>query len=67
MYHNFSYNGGMVPLSLTADTPEKEALWVNPKPAGVEFLRPFLMSFEPEDENMVLIKKFIFIILLFSS
>lgn len=54
----------MVPLSLTADTPEKEALWVNPKPAGVEFLRPFLMSFEPEDENMVLIKKFIFYLII---
>ena len=48
----------MVPLSLRADTPKKEAVWLNTEPAGVEYLRPYLKSFEAEDEDMV-IKHFI--------
>jgi hypothetical protein len=43
----------MVPLSLREDTPEKQALWLNPQPAGADYMRPYLKSFEPEDENMV--------------
>ena len=40
-------------LSLREDTENKTLLWLNPHPAGSEFLRPYMMSFEKESEDMV--------------
>ena len=31
----------------------RKTLWKNHQPAGAEFLRPNLISFEPEDDEMV--------------
>ena len=43
----------MVPLSLREMTDDKTALWLNPNPAGEEYMRPYSMSFEDESEEMV--------------
>ena len=43
----------MCGLTLTAKTPDRESVWRNPKPAGAEHLRPYLISFETETEDMV--------------
>ena len=31
----------------------RKVIWKNHQPAGAEFLRPILLSFEPEDDDMV--------------
>ena len=40
-------------LSVREDTKDKNLLWLNPHPAGSDFLRPYMMSFEKETEDMV--------------
>ena len=51
--YNFSYNGEIVPLSLR-QTSDGKVIWMNPEPAGDTFMRPWLMTFEKENEEMKL-------------
>ena len=41
-------------LSLREDNPDQTAVWVNINPGGLDFLRPFLQSYEAEEEEMVI-------------
>ena len=49
----YSYNGALCLLSLRENNPDRKAMWLNPQPGGADFMRPYLMSFEPETEDMV--------------
>ena len=48
-----SYNGALCPLRVWAENETKDCIWTNPRPGGDEFLRPYLMSYEAESEDMV--------------
>ena len=49
-----SYNGALNMLSLREDNADQTAVWVNKNPGGLDFLRPFLLSYEREEEEMVI-------------
>jgi hypothetical protein len=53
MVVHFSYNGALSPLSRKEISEDKKPIWLNPQPAGADFVRPHLMSFEEETEEMV--------------
>jgi len=40
------YNGGLCLLTLRR-VSDSSIVWTNPKPGGADYLRPYLMSFEP--------------------
>ena len=48
----YSYNGALCLLSLRSDG-DNSSVWTNPKPGGDEYMRPYLMSYETETEEMV--------------
>ena len=50
---NRCYNGEVVPLSLCRKS-DGEVIWFNPEPAGDTFMWPWLMTFEKENEEMIL-------------
>ena len=49
----FSYNGAVCLLKLTARNDSNDDIWINPRPAGDDFMRPHLISYETETEDMV--------------
>jgi hypothetical protein len=54
---SFSYNGAVCGLTLvkvSETEEERKVVWKNLVPAGAHHLRPSLISFEPETEDMVI-------------
>ena len=51
---NCSYNGCLNLLFVREDNDDHTAVYINVDPGGLDNLRPFLQSYEPEDEEMVI-------------